>query len=214
MQIIIIGCGKVGSALAGELVAAGQDVVIVDSDPVLIRNADSVDCIKITGVPIDRDILRQAGIETADVLCATTQNDNINIMVAQIAREIFTVPRIIARIFNPANSQVFEAFNLETICQTSLTVNAFLRKIAGEKSETLHRVFDTDIIYTLSPPDDSLDGEEVAKLAADSGKLIIGLLRNGRLLLTLPGLRVQKGDELVLAAIGDRLFAETEGAPV
>jgi trk system potassium uptake protein len=201
MQIIIIGCGKVGSALAGELVSQGHDVVIIDSDPQLIQNADELDCIKITGIPIDREILRQAGIETADVLCATTQNDNINIMVAQIAREIYQIPKIIARIFNPVNSQVFEEFNLNTICQTELSVQAFLRKIAGETEEIVHRLYNTNILYTKAPADKGIIGEDITALSTDTGKLVFGLLRDGQLHMAVPGLRVQAGDELVLAAV-------------
>ncbi len=133
MQIIVVGCGKVGSSLATILVERGHDVVIVENDSQLIQSAADLDCIKITGVPIDRDVLRQAGIETADVLCAVTQNDNINIMVAQIADLIFKVPRIISRIFNPGSRSVFEEFGLDAVCSTDLTVQDFLRRIDGEK---------------------------------------------------------------------------------
>ncbi|MCD8499036.1 MAG: TrkA family potassium uptake protein [Clostridiales bacterium] len=107
MQIIIIGCGKVGSSLARQLVALEHDVVIIESDSKLMLQADDIDCIKITGVPIDRDVLRQAGIETADVVCCVTQVDNINIMSSQIAQDVFHVPKIITRIFNPVNKDVF-----------------------------------------------------------------------------------------------------------
>ena len=201
MHIIIIGCGKVGSTLAGELLEQGHDVVIIESDLQAIQNADDLDCIKITGVPIDREVLKQAGIETADVLCAVTQNDNINIMVAQIAREIFRVPRIVARIFNPASREIFEQFNINTICQTELTVNALLRKIEGEQNEQSHLVFNTNIVYTNVPIEKNLLGEDVSNLSTDSGKLVFGLLRSGKLHLSMPGLRVQAGDELVLADI-------------
>jgi len=134
MQIIIIGCGKVGSSLARQLVALEHDVVIIESDSKLMLQADDIDCIKITGVPIDRDVLRQAGIETADVVCCVTQNDNINIMTSQIAQDVFHIPKIITRIFNPVNKDVFEEFGLNTICSTELTVDAFLREIEGEKT--------------------------------------------------------------------------------
>jgi trk system potassium uptake protein len=201
MQIIIIGCGKVGSSLASELVAQGHDVVIVDSDPQLIQNADELDCIKITGVPIDRDVLRQAGIETADVICATTQNDNINIMAAQIAKNIFHVPKIVSRIFNPGNREVFDEFNLDTICQTELSVQAFLRKIAGENDEQVHRVFNTDLLYSSIPIDEELVGQQIDNLSAEAGKMIIGLLRDGQLRLAVSGTKVQAGDELVLVTI-------------
>ncbi|MEA4888409.1 MAG: NAD-binding protein [Clostridiaceae bacterium] len=199
MQIIIIGCGKVGSSLASALVSQGHDVVIVESDSQLIQSAADLDCIKITGVPIDRDVLRQAGVETADVICAVTQNDNINIMVAQIAAEIFHVEKIITRIFNPRSRQVFDEFGLNTVCSTDLTVQAFLRKIAGEEKEQYQKVYDTNVLYTSVPIDVNLIGEEITDLSTDTGKLIFGLLRRGRLLLAVPGLRVLAGDELVLA---------------
>lgn len=201
MQIIIIGCGKVGAALAGELISQGHEVVIIESDTKLIQNADDLDCIKITGVPIDRDVLRQAGIETADVVCTVTQNDNINIMVAQIATEIFHVPKIISRIFNPISRPVFEQFNLSTICQTELTVNAFLRKISGEIHEQEHQVYNANVLYTTVPIEKGLIGEDITNLSTDTGKLVFGLLRNGRLHLAVSGLRIQAKDELVLAGL-------------
>jgi trk system potassium uptake protein TrkA len=201
MQIIIIGCGKVGSALASALVSQDHDVVIIESDTRLIQNADDLDCIKITGVPIDRDVLKQAGIETADVLCAVTQNDNINIMVAQIASGIFNVPRIITRIFNPASREVFEEFDLNTICSTELTVQAFLRKISGEVQISDQQVINNSIVYTSVPIEKNLVGEDITNLSTDTGKLVFGLLRDSRLLLAAPGLRIQAGDALVLAGL-------------
>jgi len=201
MHIIIIGCGKVGSTLAGELLDQGHDVVIIESDLQAIQNADDLDCIKITGVPIDRDVLRQAGIETADVLCAVTQVDNINIMVAQIAREIFKVPKIVARIFNPANRAIFEQFNINTVCQTELTVNALMRKISGEHNEQRHQVYNSAIIYSTVPIEKNLIGEDISNLSTDTGKLVFGLLRDGRLHLAIQGVKAQALDELVLTEL-------------
>ncbi len=201
MQIIIIGSGKVGTALATQLIKLEHDVVVVEEDSQLIRNVSHLDCIKIAGVPIDLDILKQAGIETADSLCAVTQTDNINIMVAQIASTIFKVPQIVARIFNPAKRSVFEAFNINTVSQTEMIVEAFLRKISSETGEINHKVCNADILYTSVPIEDDLVGEDILDLSTDSGKLIFGVLRNGKLTLAAPGLKVQAGDELVLAGI-------------
>ena len=199
MQIIVVGCGKVGSSLAAILVERGHDVVIVENDSQLIQAAADLDCIKITGVPIDRDVLRQAGIESADILCAVTQNDNINIMVAQIADRIFKVPRIITRIFNPGSRTVFEEFGLDAVCSTELTVQDFLRRIGGEKEAMQQRVFGSGVTYTSVPIESGLVGEEAANLTSDTGKLVFGILRKGRLMLARPGLRLQADDEMVLA---------------
>lgn len=198
MQIIVVGCGKVGLNLSTSLVRQGHDVVIVENDSKMLQAAEDLDCIRILGVPIDRDVLRNAGIETADILCAMTQNDNINIMVSQIADEIFNVPKIITRIFNPENRQVFDEFGLNTICSTSLTVEAVLRKIGGEINEQTQRVYNTDILYSSVPIEPELVGEDITNLSTDTGKLIFGLLRRSRLLLAVPGLKVLSGDELVL----------------
>lgn len=198
MQIIVVGCGKVGLNLSTALVRQGHDVVIVENDSKMLQAAADLDCIRILGVPIDRDVLRNAGIETADILCAMTQNDNINIMVSQIADEIFNVPKIVTRIFNPENRQVFDEFGLNTICSTSLTVEAVLRKIGGEINEQTQRVYNTDILYSSVPIEPELVGEDITNLSTDTGKLIFGLLRRSRLLLAVPGLKVLNGDELVL----------------
>ena len=103
MQIIVIGCGKVGSKLAQVLSEEGHGVVVVDNENKAFKSLDSsFNGITVTGVPIDQDVLRQAGIETADAIAAVTPDDNVNIMVCQIAKEIFKVPCVLARIYNPA----------------------------------------------------------------------------------------------------------------
>lgn len=199
MQIIIIGCGKVGSSLARQLVSLEHDVVIIESDSKLMLQADDIDCIKITGVPIDRDVLRQAGIETADVVCCVTQIDNINIMTSQIAQDVFRVPKIITRIFNPVNKDVFDQFGLNTICSTELTVDAFLREIEGEQNTQVHQLYGTPVVYSTVVTDREIYGDNVCDLSTDTGKMVFGLIRNGRMMLAIPGLKVQEGDQLVLA---------------
>lgn len=201
MQIVIVGCGKVGTNLAGRLLDQDHDVIIVENDPALMQNAADLDCIKITGVPIDRDVLRQAGIETADVVCAVTQTDNINIMAAQIAMDVFKVPLVITRVFNPANTDVFAAFGLNTVCSTELTVQAFLRKIGGEKNESVCRIYDNQLVFTQVPVDDELLDEEISELQADPGKIILGVLRNNKIHLATEAVRIAKNDILILAGL-------------
>lgn len=201
MQIIIIGCGKVGSSLAASLIQLDHDVVVVDSDPSLIQAADDLDCIKITGVPIDRDVLRQAGIETADILCAVTQNDNINIMTSQIAKELFNVSRIYTRVFNPSSRNVFNELGLDSICSTELTVQAFMRAIQGETHEERHSLYGSRMLYTRTTVDPKLVGEDVTDLDTDTGKHIVGIFRHNRMILAARGLKIQVGDQIVQTEI-------------
>jgi trk system potassium uptake protein TrkA len=134
MQVIVIGCGKVGSRFAQALSEEGHDVVVVDNDRHLFKKlGPDFNGVTITGVPIDQDTLKQAGIETADALVAVTPDDNVNIMACQVAKEIFKVPRVIARIYNPEREHVFHQFGLETICPTSITVDIIHSMILDEK---------------------------------------------------------------------------------
>lgn len=197
MQIIIIGCGKVGSSLAAALIRLDHDVVVVDSDPNLIQAADELDCIKITGVPIDRDVMRQAGIETADIVCAVTQNDNINIMTSQTAKEFFKVPKIFTRVFNPASRNVFNELGLDSICSTELTVQAFLRAIQGEENEERHSLYGARLLYTRTTIDSRLVGADIMDLKTDRGKHIVGIYRHNRLILAENGIKLQIGDQIV-----------------
>ncbi len=99
MYIIIAGCQKVGSNLAFTLSQDNHDIVVIDSDP---RNfgplGSGFNGVTIAGMPIDEDILRSAGIEHADALAAVTNDDNMNVMVAQVAQNLFHVPKVITRL--------------------------------------------------------------------------------------------------------------------
>lgn len=125
MNILIVGCGKVGSQLANVLSKMGHDVSIVDPDEERFSNlSDEFAGYTVTGVPIDQDVLRKAGIEGCEALAAVSNDDNMNVMVCQIASEIFHVPKVLARIYDPARGDVFSHFGLHTVCPTNLSVDA------------------------------------------------------------------------------------------
>jgi trk system potassium uptake protein TrkA len=119
MRIVILGCGRVGAYLARVLVAEGQQVTVID------RNAEAFHRLGsdftgnlVVGTGIDEDVLRRAGIEQAEAFVAVTNGDNTNVMAAQVAREIFGVPRVICRIYDPLREEIYRSLGLETICPT------------------------------------------------------------------------------------------------
>ncbi|MCE5195957.1 MAG: TrkA family potassium uptake protein [Negativicutes bacterium] len=201
MQIIVIGCGKVGSSLAAQLIQQGHDVVILESDSELMHLADNLNCVKLIGIPFDQDIMKQAGAETADVVCAVSQNDNVNIMSAQVAKEVFGVKKIITRVYDPNLKVICEQFGLDTICSTDLTVQALIRDIANETEIVSQKIFNTRIIYTITSIDESLIEEEITNLSSDTGKLIFGILREGKMILAASGVKIAAGDQMILVNI-------------
>lgn len=168
MNILVVGCGKVGARLACVLDKDGHDVSIVD------RSEDSFELLatdfggfKTCGIPIDQDVLRHAGIENCDALAAVSQDDNVNIMVSQLAREIFKVPIVLARIYDPAREGIFSHFGLHTVCPTNLTVAA-VKSALTEKEKPQNINLGS---HTISFTTESIPKMFVGELVSD---LVIG----------------------------------------
>ncbi|MEZ8220654.1 Trk K+ transport system, NAD-binding component [Candidatus Fervidibacteria bacterium JGI MDM2 JNZ-1-D12] len=121
MRVVILGCGRVGSTLALMLDAEGHDVSIVDKEPdAFKRLGESFRGKTVTGLGIDVEVLREAGIEGADAFLAVTNGDNTNIMASQIAKFKFGVPKVLARIYDPLRAQVYRELGIETVSTTML----------------------------------------------------------------------------------------------
>jgi trk system potassium uptake protein len=121
MKIVILGCGRVGARLAQLMEAEGHSVSIIDADPdALDRLPETFSGLTTLGTGIDADVLKAAGIEEADAFAAVTNFDNTNIMAGQVAKEIFGVPNVLARIYDPGRESLYHELGLETVCPTTL----------------------------------------------------------------------------------------------
>jgi trk system potassium uptake protein len=129
-KIIIVGCGRLGGLLANRLSSAGHSVVVVDRrDTSFDKLSPNFSGFRIIGDAVENHILKQANIETADYLFAITTEDNTNLMLAQVAKEIFKVPHVIARVYDPAREKIYREFGIETISPTALSADAFLKTV-------------------------------------------------------------------------------------
>lgn len=130
MNILVVGCGQVGLHLVRQLEEQGHEVAVLDESAERLRRLNNLEGhpfagVALVGVPIDVDVLRQAGIEACDAVAAVSDDDRINIMVAQIARDVFGLHQVVARIADPRLEQIYaDRFGLDTICPTRLTVQA------------------------------------------------------------------------------------------
>ncbi|HOP99740.1 MAG TPA: TrkA family potassium uptake protein [Acetivibrio clariflavus] len=200
MQIIVIGCGKVGSRFAQVLSEEGHDVVVVDKDSNSFKILDpDFNGITVTGAPIDQDVLKKAGIETADALAALTPDDNINIMVCQLAKEIFKVPKVIARIFDPAREQVFHEFGLTTICPTKMTVEVIKSMVVNEPSTSLQTIGNTTVAYNYIKAQSSYFGKKLSSVNLKDNSFIFGIIHNGSFYFSNEDVTINQGDTLVIA---------------
>jgi trk system potassium uptake protein TrkA len=134
VNIVILGCGRVGAALATQLDKAGHTVSIIDtSSDSFQRLGPEFRGDKVVGNGIDEEILKRAGITKADAFAAVTNGDNRNIMASQIAKEIFHVKKVVCRIYDPIRQATYNMLGLDTICPTTIGANLFFGVLTGER---------------------------------------------------------------------------------
>jgi trk/ktr system potassium uptake protein len=130
MNVIVIGCGRVGSSVAHELRGDGWQVVAVDQkEEALSRLGEHWDGGFVVGHGMDTSVLRRAGIEEADAVVVATNGDNTNIVVAQVVQKRFGIDCVVVRILDPARADFYEAQGMRTFCPTSTAITALTEAV-------------------------------------------------------------------------------------
>jgi trk system potassium uptake protein TrkA len=133
MNIVILGCGRVGALLAVQLDNAGHAVTVVDSSSASFQRLDpEFKGETVTGNGVDEEILRRAHVEKADAFIAVTNGDNRNIMASQIAKQQFKVNKVLCRIYDPLRESTYRELGLETFCPTLVGANLLFNAISGK----------------------------------------------------------------------------------
>lgn len=131
--IVIVGCGRVGSHLANKLSGEGNSLVVIDINESTFDNLTAeFSGFRLIGDATQVGLLREAKLQRADTLIATTHDDNVNLMVAQVAKNIFKTPLVMARVYDPKREQVYQRLGIKTICPTSVAASLFMEALAGE----------------------------------------------------------------------------------
>jgi trk system potassium uptake protein len=133
MKVVILGCGRVGSYLALTLTQEGHQVTVIDNRSIAFERLGDDSAVEtVLGVGIDEDVLRRAGIEDADAFIAVTDGDNTNIMATQVVKEMFRVPTVICRIYDPIREEVYRSLGLVTVCPTVAGATAIKRLLEAK----------------------------------------------------------------------------------
>ena len=130
MNVVIMGCGRVGARLAVLLAADGHSVTVLDNDSYSFRRLPAdFGGAALLGNGLDQEVLKRAGIEKADAFVAATQGDNRNIMAAQIAKYIFNVPKVTCRIYDPLRRDLYQTLDLDGISPTTVFAQMLKEKV-------------------------------------------------------------------------------------
>ena len=131
----MIGCGRVGSAVALDLKAAGWDVTVIDErEEALARLGDHWTGEFLVGHGMDLQLLRNAGIEEADAVVVTTDGDNSNIVIGQMAQKQFAVPSVVVRILDPARAEFFSGRGLNVVCPTKNAIETLSDAVSAHQA--------------------------------------------------------------------------------
>jgi trk system potassium uptake protein len=216
MRHLIVGCGRVGSALAKLLDADGHEVIVVDENPAAFKRlGPKFKGHEVVGTGIDYDVLKRAGAATADGFIAVTNGDNRNIMAALIAKRMFKIKRIVARIYDPPRGQMYRELGVQTVCPT--TVGARLIRDVLIEAPWEAQTFDLGKLSSVSVVVRRADaGKRVGEIQ-EPGKIRIAAIRRGDrdVMVATEELVLEEGDELSAVIAPDVIsrFAERFRAP-
>jgi len=130
MKAIVVGCGRVGSAVAQQLQGSGWDVTVVDeNEDALARLGEHWPGTFLVGHGMDVSLLREAGIEEADAVVVSTDGDNTNIVIGQVAQKRFDIGCVVIRILDPARADFYTARGLRVVCPTKTAIDTLMEAV-------------------------------------------------------------------------------------
>ncbi|ETK32384.1 potassium channel family protein [Microbispora sp. ATCC PTA-5024] len=217
MHIVIMGCGRVGSTLAHILEDNGHSVAIIDRDPQAFRRLRAgFRGRRVTGIGFDRDVLEEAGISSAAAFVAVSSGDNSNIISARVAREMFGVDNVVARIYDPRRAEVYQRLGIPTVATVRWTADQILRRVLPEGAEPLWRDPTGTVILAEVAFHQSWIGTRARAIEEATGARLAFVNRMGEALVPKDDTVIQEGDLIHLVAAEndmDRINKVLSGPP-
>jgi trk/ktr system potassium uptake protein len=216
MRYLIVGCGRVGSALAKYLDADGHEIIVVDENAAAFKRlGPKFKGHVVVGTGIDYDVLKRAGAASADGFIAVTNGDNRNIMAALIAQRMFKIKRIVARIYDPPRGQMYRELGVATVCPTTVGAK-MIRDVLMEAPWNSLQSFDFGKLTSLAAVVTHADAGKAVKDIEDAGRIRIAAIRraSGGVVVASSDTILEEGDEVnaVVAPEAISEFAQRFGS--
>jgi trk system potassium uptake protein len=203
MRVVIVGCGRVGAGLARELSTQGHSLAVVDRNPQAFERLGRTFTGKtVAGVGFDREVLVGAGVERADALAAVTASDEANIVTARLASQVFHVPRVVARLYDPGKAGIYRRLGLATVSPVAWGINRIADMLAysGLGESVSLGGGQVDLVEVEVPP--LLVGRLVNDITVPGEVLVAAISRDVRTVIPTLGTVFQDGDRLHIAVLG------------
>ncbi|MBN1665499.1 MAG: TrkA family potassium uptake protein [Anaerolineales bacterium] len=199
MKVIIMGYGRVGEQVATLMVAEGHEVTVIDNDPNKVNRLELNKKVRtVKGIGFDRDVLIQAGIEETDAFAATSSSDNMNVIAARIAKNIFHVPKVVARLYDPERAEIYQRLGLKTISSTSLGAERIRELLIHSDEDPIMTYGGGEVcLFTIEVPT-HLVGHRVKDLTVPGEIQLNSITRKEHAFIPISGTEFESGDQLSL----------------
>ncbi len=200
MKVIVVGCGRMGAELALALARSGKEVTVVDRDRrAFARLGAGFAGVTVEGVGFDRDVLVRAGVERSDALAALTSGDNANIVTARIARTVYRVPKVVARVYDPRRAEVYTRLGLRTVSTTAWGVNRVQQLLVHGELNVIRSIGSGQISIVEHEVPSHWVGRDVGHVSVPGEISVTAILRRDAALLPARDTVFQQGDRAVIA---------------
>ena len=202
MKVIVMGCGRVGSQVSNVLAGQGHNVTVIDhrDTDAAARLGPNFKGRLISGLGFDRNILIEAGVEHADGFVAASSSDNANIVAARIARNIFKVPRVVTRLYDPRRAEIYQRLGLITISTTTWGAERVYELITHTDLDVVYNFGRGEVSMVTVEVPHSLAGRTVRDLTVPGEYNVAAITRDDRAMLPSAGTEFREGDILHIVA--------------
>lgn len=206
MNIVIVGCGRVGASLAKLLDDAENEVCVVDIDEAaLSRLSGEFQGRTVKGQGFDEAVLLDAGIGDCDAFAAVTSSDNVNLMASEVARRLYHVPHVVTRLVNPERLGLYQQLGLDYICDTELVAEGIASKIRARQAYHMDTFGDFEVLtFMLNLKGGVMHVRDLEAL----GEIDISLFEHdGEAVMATPNMFLHDGDTVLAVARNNALEA-------
>lgn len=201
MKIIVVGCGRNGSGLAQLLSKTGHSITVIDSDAAAFVNlGQDFKGKTIEGVGFDREVLMQAKIDRTDALAAFTSSDESNAVIARIAREVYHVPKVVARLYDREKAEIYKHLGIQTLSSTTWGIKRAADLLTYTALDAVFSFGSGDVELVRLEVPSLIAGRKVHDLTVLGDIHVVAIERDNKTILPTSGTVFQRRDILYIAA--------------
>lgn len=213
MNVVIMGCGRVGASLSAGMERLGHDVAVIDKDPQAFRRlSPEFHGRQVVGQGFHREVLIEAGVQKAQAFAAVSSGDNSNIISARVARETFGIERVVARIYDAKRAAVYERLGIPTVATVPWSTDRLMRMLLPDGVASAWREPTGTVAILPLPVHEDWVGRPIKELETATGSRVAFIVRFGSGVLPKPDTSVQAEDTVYVAAVSGTVSDVTAAA--